>query len=263
MKQMTKKALPLVFCAALIMGSIGCGSESDKDNDFNADFDTSKPASTSSESNSITKGVEPLPEDNWPEALEDEVLVELSDDLLTKNYYIIFDGSGSMKGSNMSTAKRAVKEFVSKIPTTANVGLLAFDTKGISERASLTATRQDVFNAVDAIIADGTTPLHSAIDQAYFSIEAQGRRQLGYGEYHLVIVTDGEASSRQEPDRIIKRILENTPIIVHTIGFRIGTNHSLNQPGRIIYTTASDFDELAKGLEDVLAESENFSVDSF
>ena len=51
---------------------------------------------------------------------------------------------------------------------------------------------------------------------------AQRIAQLGYGEYHLVVVTDGEATGedptrrrRTDPDR-------ESPVVLHTIGFCIG-----------------------------------------
>jgi len=37
----------------------------------------------------------------------------------------------------------------------------------------------------------------------------------------------------------------------------------LNQPGKIYYKSAKNFDELSKGLEEVLAESESFIVTDF
>ena len=37
----------------------------------------------------------------------------------------------------------------------------------------------------------------------------------------------------------------------------------MNQPGRIYYRSAENFEELKKGLEEVLAEAEEFTVDAF
>ena len=91
----------------------------------------------------------------------------------------------------------------------------------------------------------------------------EARRQLGYGEFHLVIVTDGEADDQEDPTSVVTFALGETPIIVHTVGFCIGQNHSLNQPGKTLYKSAKDKESLNEGLVDVLAESENFDISSF
>jgi hypothetical protein len=94
-------------------------------------------------------------------------------------------------------------------------------------------------------------------------IEYQARRQLGYGEYHMVVVTDGEASRYEDPRSIVDSIIATTPIVLHTIGFCIDARHSLNQPGRILYRQANDLEGLRKGLQDVLAEAPRFTVLQF
>lgn len=198
----------------------------------------------------------------WPRNLG-ELPVDLADNMLNKNYYLIFDGSGSMDGSKLRTAKEALMAFISRIPEDANTGLLVFDSQGISERVSLSRNRELLKEEILAVDANHGTPLKHSISMAYDNLTLQGHRQQGYGEYHLVIVTDGEASDGQDPRDIVDEIIKESPIVIHTIGFKIGQNHSLNQPGRILYKSASNLDELKKGLEDVLAESEDFSVSSF
>jgi Ca-activated chloride channel family protein len=113
------------------------------------------------------------------------------------------------------------------------------------------------------VAAGGGTPLSTAIEIAYKKLTAQAKKQLGYGEYHLVVVTDGEATSGYEPDKVLAKILSESPVVVHTIGFCINTQHSLNQPGRTIYNTAQDYDSLRQSLQGILAESPEFSVSEF
>jgi Ca-activated chloride channel homolog len=50
---------------------------------------------------------------------------------------------------------------------------------------------------------------------------------------------------------------------MHTIGFCLGSRHSLNQKGVVLYKSASDQSSLTAGLESVLAESEDFNVSNF
>jgi hypothetical protein len=57
--------------------------------------------------------------------------------------------------------------------------------------------------------------------------------------------------------------LKTTPINIYSIGFCIGENHALNQPGRTFYKAADNPAALRKGLEEVLAESETFDETEF
>ena len=198
----------------------------------------------------------------WPPDIgTQEVLLE--ENLLQQNYYLVFDGSGSMEGQKLDIAKKALNEFVKSIPVEANIGLVVFDGSGLSERTALGENRELFINNVQKVTANGGTPLRDAIILAYRQLKEQGLKQLGYGEYNLVIITDGQASDGQEPKEIVNRILKESPLVIHTIGFKIGTKHSLNQPGRILYKSANNFEELKRGLESVLAELEDFSVTDF
>jgi uncharacterized protein YegL len=206
----------------------------------------------------------------WPKTNSQEQVI-LADNLLASNIYVVFDGSGSMSESACSgseakivAAKRALLEFVNAIPGNANFGMVAFDRSGTAERVPLRKVNHDqMTKKIASISAGGGTPLRSAIQIAYDSLTDQGKKQLGYGEYHLVIVTDGMADVGKEPDKLLDNILNQSPIVVHTIGFCIDRNHSLNQPGRTIYNSAQDYESLRQGLKSVLAEAPEFSVAGF
>jgi Mg-chelatase subunit ChlD len=206
----------------------------------------------------------------WP-FLSEQDQSGIAHNLLSSNIYIVFDGSGSMQQSACSggepkirAAKRALLEFVKAVPGNANLGMVAFDRKGTKERTPLGPVNFEVATKnINAVSQGGGTPLSSAIEIAYDRLTAQAKRQLGYGNYHLVVVTDGEASNGYEPDAVLAKILSESPVVVHTIGFCIDTRHSLNQPGRTIYNTAQDYESLRRGLQSVLAEAPEFSVSEF
>ncbi|AZZ90774.1 VWA domain-containing protein [Hahella sp. KA22] len=209
------------------------------------------------------------PADNlWPATREQS---ELSDNLLAKNYYIVFDGSGSMDNTDcgdgkrkLDVAKTAVKKFVEQLPADANVGVYAFDGQGVGERTHLaTENRPVVKQMIDQLVAGGGTPLSAGLEDGEAALTAQAGKQLGYGEYHLVIITDGLASRGYETDGAVQSILQNTPINIHTIGFCIGDDHSLHQPGLTFYRSASDPDSLMAGLNEVLAEAPDFTLLEF
>ena len=199
--------------------------------------------------------------DKWPPIVENTE-VQLKK-ISLKNYYVIFDGSGSMKGSKLADAKKALRKFIQIIPKNSNIGLAAFDMYKNSERAPLGSSKNKILQELDKIKAGGSTPLGKTIDISYGKLTSQGSRQLGYGEYNLIIITDGKATDSKRLVQSVDRILAESPIIIHTIGFHIGQGHPLNQRGKIYYKTAKNLEELSMGLENVLAETEKFTVTDF
>ncbi len=204
----------------------------------------------------------------WPTATQSAPAYAGS--VLAQNYYLVLDGSGSMEASGCSdgrskidAAKTAVAQFISQIPAEANVGLLAFDNYGIGERVSLGSNHLAVKQQVQQITVGGSTPLFSAMSMAYKAMNLQAQKQFGYGEYHMIVVTDGEADQGEDPRRIVSKILAESPITLHTIGFCIGSGHSLNVPGITNYRAANNPKELLAGLQNVLAESSSYVVDNF
>lgn len=211
--------------------------------------------------------LQPL-KDSWPLASNKDDDIATQSDLLTKNYYIVLDGSGSMRKAECSDGRQkidvaieALQSFASSLPQDSNFGLAVFRSDQIKEVIPLGKVQHGV--QIPTFKPDGSTPLKSSIGFAYERITQQAKKQLGYGEYNLVVITDGEASEGQNPVRVVNAILQESPVILQTIGFCIGVNHVLNQPGRSDYKAANNSRELQRGLEDVMAESPDFRIDSF
>jgi Ca-activated chloride channel homolog len=205
----------------------------------------------------------------WPPLRDAEASASPSSGI---NYYIVFDGSGSMLShecgdgtSKIAAAVRAVKGFINAVPDTANIGLAAFDRRSISERVALGVGNRDALTAaLQRIDAGSATPLNSGIRIGYDRLTDQARTQLGYGEYHLIVVTDGRPDPRSEdPTPVVREILRNSPVVLHTIGFCIDANHVLNQQGRTYYASATNPRELQDSLQAVLAEAPVFDVARF
>jgi Ca-activated chloride channel homolog len=186
------------------------------------------------------------------------------DPLLTRrNFLIVLDGSGSMRDAQCSgnlpkidAAKQAIAAFATKLKPEDNLGLCAFDSQGVTERSPLSLNRNAFNQALQAVRSDSNTPLGTAVKLGYSRLQEQAKHQLGYGEYYMVVVTDGEADKGNDPRDIVNKIVSQSPVVISTIGFCIGQGHSLNRPGLTMYHDATNLKELNQGLESVLAESE-------
>jgi len=190
--------------------------------------------------------------------------------LMARNYYVVFDASGSMTERKCSVnerkidvAKRALEDFAAKVPADANLGLVVFDNRGIRQLLPIAPIDQRALASAIAQVRPGSgTPLAEAIRLAYRELTQRAAVQFGYGEYHLVVVTDGEANG-EDPRGVVDQLIAQSPVVMHTIGFCIGSDHSLNQPGRTVYRAADNPEALAQGLSEVLAESPSFTVSRF
>lgn len=193
--------------------------------------------------------------------------------MTARNFYVVVDGSGSMQDAECSdgmpkidAAKAALARFVDQIPDDANIGMTAFDARGVGERVSIgpaSTVRPTFLEAVAALQADGGTPLGATLAEARRELAEQAARQSGYGEYVVVVVTDGAASDPAILVNEVRGLIDDTPVQIHTIGFCIAGDHILNMPGDTAYVGATSADMLSDGLAAVLAETEAFAPAAF
>ena len=217
--------------------------------------------------------VEPAtrPLNKWPYLSADHK-VPVADNLLARNFVLILDGSGSMDKVECSgaltksvAARNAVVAWSSSVPADANLGLVSFHA-GSTRFTVLDlamGNNQQYIDTVNSIRPGGKTPLTAAVKQAFRMLEKQAQRQLGYGEYTIVVVTDGIANNPQTLSGVVNILLAKTPINIYTIGFCIDEKHSLNQTGRTDYRAANNPEQLRQGLKEALAESEEFDLSDF
>lgn len=191
---------------------------------------------------------------------------------LTRNIYFIFDGSGSMNAApdkfckgdkrfrkKIDGAKWAIKEFLKKVPKDINIGLYVFDSRGTYEAVPLGPNNFKKFiKAIDKVRPGGQTPLASSIRKGTNKLVNQYKKQLGYGEFRIVAVTDGIADGI--PEAAIYATERGIPI--YAIGICIGQDHPLRQ-WAVSYRAADNFSDLAKGLEETLAETPVFDLKEF
>lgn len=203
----------------------------------------------------------------WPPTSRDKNL-RIVENVLAENYYIVLDGSGSMakavtnsRQRRMDAAKEAVRKFVNSLPDDVNLGLLSF--QPARELVAIgPKNKSDVIQYVNRLTPSGKTPLNRAIKTGYEALVKQAQKQSGYGTYKLVVVTDGR-STDQDPASLARKIVEDSPIEVHVIGFAVD-NHSLKIPGVTQFVTANSTEDLIKALSEVTkSESEAFDSTSF
>jgi hypothetical protein len=211
----------------------------------------------------------PEPAAAAPPVLEDAVAEEPS---LARNFYFIIDGSGSMLdepdmhcrgdrsfGSKIEGAKWAVHQFMEHVPNDVYLGLWVFDRRGSREVVPLAADNREAFlAAVDAMSADGATPLARAIREGADRLGGRYKRQLGYGEFRLVVVTDGLADGLPGAADYAAKL----GIPIYTIGLCIRSDHPLRELS-VSYRAADSMEDLAQGLKETMAETERFDVTVF
>ena len=186
----------------------------------------------------------------WPPASDNPV-----SNLLTENFLVVLDDSGSMRGSKMKQAKQALKALADTLDDKHQLGLILLNSNQVISIGP--NNRKEFKTAVSRTSADGGTPLTKATKRAFTQITEQASRQQGYGAYHIIIVTDGE-SGDGTPMQIVEAIVKNTAVQVHVVGFHVD-NHGMNNPDYVDYQTAKNTDELIKAFEAVAAETNEFS----
>lgn len=147
---------------------------------------------------------------------------------------VILDNSGSMAermpggGSRMDAAKRSLQTVLDRTPAGAEVGVLLLNPPRIGNDwlfelgpVDPTATRQ----AIDRVVAGGPTPLGGAMKAATDAL-LEAREKNRYGDYKVLVVSDGEATDGNLVDRYLPEV-QARGVLVDVIGVAMGQQHSL------------------------------------
>ncbi|MEM6903801.1 MAG: vWA domain-containing protein [Pseudomonadota bacterium] len=192
---------------------------------------------------------------------------------IRRNYLLAIDASGSMnENDNCAPAGRtkyfavssAVSSFLDSMNPDDYVGLISFQRDGASLLRPLGPPRKDeVIEAIRQVAPGGRTPIGATLALAKSVLEQRAAAQAGYGEYTIVLITDGAATDEEMMDRMLAEITLETPIIIQTIGFCLQSTHALNDPSRVIYRAANDGEALSRGLAAAVAEASDFDAADF
>ena len=196
----------------------------------------------------------------WGDSATDVIPGQL---LLAKNIEVIEDGSGSMMDIQCSgsyrkyeAVSRAMDSFLKVVPSEYNLGFLDFTNDTIHDLVPLgIGNRGLISTEVKKIVPAGSTPLGQSIAVAVDRLKKQASKQFGYGEYIVLVLTDGEANDndgKYKIEYVVDNVLRTTPIKIYTIGFCIGDGHSLNKRGYTYYYDIHDLNELSQALNSVI-----------
>jgi tight adherence protein B len=113
---------------------------------------------------------------------------------------LVLDTSGSMHGSSLDAAKGAAVSFVERLPTGAEVAVVAFGSRP-SVLHALSTDRVGAITAVRALRASGETALYDAVVVATQQVPRDGRRT------EIVVLSDGgDTASAAGLDRAVESV---------------------------------------------------------
>jgi len=186
------------------------------------------------------------------------------------NFYFLFDMSGSMDEEcsgkkKIDGAKDAVTRFMKNIPDDVNIGLMLFGTQsgpGYYEALPIGSGNKDEFmNTINSLEPTGRTPLGEALLASVDRIVEQYKKQLGYGIYRIIIITDGEQTGidLKQP---CSYLAQHGFIGLYSIGLCMKSSHTLKKYS-LSYRDANNYEELEQALVQATAESDVFDANLF
>jgi Ca-activated chloride channel family protein len=186
------------------------------------------------------------------------------------NFYFLFDMSGSMDENcsgkrKIDGAKEAIARFLKNIPDDVNIGLMIFGTRegeGYDETLPIGSGNKDEFlKIINSLQPSGKTPLGEALLASVDKIVEQYKKQLGYGTYRIIIITDGEQTGidLKQP---CNYLAQHGFIGLYSIGLCMRSSHTLKKYS-LSYRDANNYEELEQALVQATAESDVFDASLF
>ena len=188
----------------------------------------------------------------------------------SQNVIVVLDDSGSMRQKmrtdtgrveRIQAAKEALSKVIQGLPGDAQLGILLLNNGGRGDRwlAPLGPLNPAaVLPKIAKIRADGGTPLGSQLKVAADALLQLRQKQM-YGEYRLLVITDGEANDADLLNAYLPDILSRG-FAMDVIGVDMAANHSLSDRAHS-YRRADDARSFEKAIEEVFAESSSTSDD--
>ncbi len=178
-----------------------------------------------------------------------------------QNVVIVFDDSGSMDDvmssgeRRIDAAKAALVSVLERLPPETNVGVLALNSTvaGSSWIIPLGPIASVNWKPnVARLEALGGTPLGEFLKTGADALLDARRKQV-YGEFRLLVISDGEANDSRLVDRYLPQILARG-LRIEAIGVDMQNDHSLATKVHA-YRRADDNTSLERAITEVFAET--------
>lgn len=172
---------------------------------------------------------------------------------------VVMDDSGSMADGlrrarmrKIEAAKSALEVVLQELPADSQVGVLALNNGWLIPLGPV--DKNSISEHVNRLRASGGTPLGMRMKEATDTL-IQARDEHTYGDYRLLVVTDGEASDQKVVDAILPDMMSRG-LLVDVIGVDMESEHSLATAVHN-YRRADDPDSLKTAIQESLAESDD------
>ena len=169
---------------------------------------------------------------------------------------------GDQTKSKMDAAKEALKEVLAKIPDNTHIGLLVFSGSNIQNDWVYPLgpkNTEQLLAAIELPLPGGGTPLGKYMRVGANRLLEQREKQYNYGNYRLLIVTDGVAQDEEKVAQYTPEILDRQ-IRVDVIGVDMQTDHLLAKDADS-YRRADNPGELVAAVTQILAETGGTGTD--
>ena len=179
---------------------------------------------------------------------------------------IVLDDSGSMNERmtggvpRIDAAKNAISVILKQFPVGTKLGLLLLNGERAKQHWAIPLGElsvQQAIRRVESVIADGGTPLGERMRDGADALLQLREKQM-YGNYRLLIVTDGEANDAKLLYQYLPDVLCRG-LIVDAIGVDMKKDHTLATRVHS-YRRADDAQALSKAVQEVFAEKSDSSV---
>ena len=171
---------------------------------------------------------------------------------------VVVDDSGSMddrmrgqRVRKIEAAKRSLSVVLDGLAVDAEVGVLALNQGWVLPMQA--SARSQAKDHVNNLRARGGTPLGTRMKEAADEL-LSNRKANTYGDYRLLVVTDGEASDQAVLDHVLPDIMSRG-LLVDVIGVAMESEHSLATTVHN-YRRADDPASLEHAIATSLAESD-------
>ena len=185
-------------------------------------------------------------DDNWFDKSSRMQVVSRQNNLsemMAKNVYLIIDASSTVTesscfgyGSKQQVMEASVFDFIDEVPGNTNLGVIRFDANGPNEITSLEPVNVTFLKPLlSDTKAGGQNPVAISVSYAYRALQKQAIQQQGYGEYHIVLLTDGGSDNANELLSVTRTISESSPVVLHAYDFCPRSDNPLSSTANIDY----------------------------